>query len=73
MHFSGATSNCQVKIIPTLFEIGGLVATSLWQQGAPVVVETTQDDATGVSGITLFGGLLNYLALVEVAYRRTVP
>ena len=37
---------------------------------APVVVEATEDDVTGVAGIALFGELLDHLGLVEAADRR---
>ncbi|HEY3942200.1 MAG TPA: IS1380 family transposase, partial [Acidimicrobiales bacterium] len=39
---------------------------------APVVVEATEDDVTGVAGIALFGELLDHLGLVEVADRRNL-
>jgi len=59
-----------VKTTATLFEIGDPVATRAWQRVAPVVVEATEDDVTGVAGIALVGELLDHLGLVEVANRR---
>jgi hypothetical protein len=59
-----------VKKTATLFEIEDPVATRAWHRVAPVVVEATEDDVTGVAGIALFGELLDHLGLVEVADRR---
>ena len=59
-----------MKTTATLFEIEDPVATRAWQRVAPVVVEATEDDVTGVAGIALVGELLDHLGLVEVANRR---
>ncbi len=59
-----------MKKTATLFEIEDPVATRAWHRVAPVVVEATEDDVTGVAGIALFGELLDHLGLVEVADRR---
>jgi hypothetical protein len=59
-----------VKTTATLFEIEDPVATRAWQRVAPVVVEATEDDVTGVAGIALVGELLDHLGLVEAANRR---
>ena len=61
-----------MKTTPTLFEIADPVATRPWQRVAPVVVEATEDDVTGVAGIALFGELLDHLGLVEAADRRNL-
>ncbi|HEY3842677.1 MAG TPA: hypothetical protein VGL48_05445, partial [Acidimicrobiales bacterium] len=61
-----------MKATPTLFEIADPVVTRSWQRVAPVVVEATEDDVTGVAGIALFGELLDHLGLVEVADRRNL-
>jgi hypothetical protein len=61
-----------VKTTPTLFEIADPVATRPWRRVAPVVVEATEDDVTGVAGIALFGELLDHLGLVEAADRRNL-
>ena len=59
-----------MKTTATLFEIEDPVATRAWQRVAPVVVEATEDDVTGVAGIALVGELLDHLGLVEAANRR---
>jgi len=59
-----------VKTTPTLFEIADPVVTSSWQRVAPVVVESTEDDVTGIAGLALFGELLDHLGLVDSADRR---
>jgi len=59
-----------VKTTATLFEIKDPLVARPWQRVAPVVVEATEDDVTGVAGIALFGELLDHLGLVEVADRR---
>ena len=59
-----------MKTTATLFEIEDPVATRAWQRVAPVVVEATEDDVTGVAGIALVGELLDHLGLVEAADRR---
>jgi hypothetical protein len=61
-----------VKTTPTLFEIADPVVTRSWQRVAPVVVEATEDDVTGVAGIALFGELLDHLGLVDAADRRAL-
>jgi len=66
-HSSDTRSTYQVKTTATLFEIEDPVATRAWQRVAPVVVEATEDDVTGVAGIALLGELLDHLGLVEVA------
>ncbi|MGH3577171.1 MAG: IS1380 family transposase [Mycobacterium sp.] len=53
-----------------LFEIDDIVIARPFQRVAPVVVEATEDDVTGVAGIALFGELLDHLGLVEAADRR---
>ena len=59
-----------MKTTATLFEIEDPVVTRAWQRMAPVVVEATEDDVTGVAGVALFGELLDHLGLVESADRR---
>jgi hypothetical protein len=59
-----------VKTTPALFDIDDIVITRPFQRVAPVVVEATEDDVTGVAGIALFGELLDHLGLVDVADRR---
>ena len=61
-----------MKTTPTLFEIEDPVGKRPWQRVAPVVVEATEDDVTGVAGIALFGELLDHLGLVEAADRRNL-
>ena len=53
-----------------LFAIDDMVITRPFQRVAPVVVEATEDDVTGVAGIALFGELLDHLGLVQAADRR---
>jgi hypothetical protein len=53
-----------------LFDIDDMVVSRPFQHVAPVVVEATEDDVTGVAGIALFGELLDHLGLVGVADRR---
>jgi hypothetical protein len=59
-----------VKTTPTFFDIDDMVITRPFQRVAPVVVEATEDDVTGVAGIALFGELLDHLGLVDAADRR---
>jgi hypothetical protein len=59
-----------VKTTPTLFEIDDMVVARPFQRVAPVVVEATEDDVTGVAGIALFGELLDHLGLVTAADQR---
>ena len=59
-----------MKSIPALFEIDDIVIARPFQRVAPVVVEATEDDVTGVAGIALFGELLDHLGLVQAADRR---
>jgi hypothetical protein len=59
-----------VKATAPLFEIDDMVVSRPYQRVAPVVVEATEDDVTGVAGIALFGELLDHLGLVEAADRR---
>ena len=59
-----------MKTTPTLFEIADQVVTSPWQRVAPVVIEATEDNVTGVAGIALWGELLDHLGLVDAADRR---
>ena len=59
-----------MKSTATLFEIEDPVVARPWPRVAPVVVEATEDDVTGVAGIALFGELLDHLGLVDVADRR---
>jgi hypothetical protein len=61
-----------VKTTATLFEIEDPIVKRSVQRVAPVVVEATEDDVTGVAGIALFGELLDHLGLVEVADRRNL-
>jgi hypothetical protein len=61
-----------VKTTPTLFEIDDMVITQPFQRVAPVVVEATEDDVTGVAGIALFGELLDHLGLVDACDRRNL-
>ena len=61
-----------MKTTATLFEIEDPVTTRPWQRVAPVSVEATEDDVTGVAGIALFGELLDHLGLVEAADRRNL-
>lgn len=61
-----------MKTTPTLFEIEDQVVARSWRRVAPVVVEATEDDVTGVAGIALFGELLDHLGLVEDADRRNL-
>ncbi len=61
-----------MKTTPTLFEIEDPVGKRPWQRVAPVVVEATEDDVTGVAGIALFGELLDHLRLIEAADRRNL-
>jgi hypothetical protein len=58
-----------VNTTPTLFEIADPVVARSWQCVAPVVVEASEEDVTGVTGLVLFGELLDHLGLVEVADR----
>ena len=55
---------------PLLFDIEDMVVSRPFQRVAPVVVEATEDDVTGVAGIALFGELLDHLGLVQAADRR---
>jgi hypothetical protein len=59
-----------VKNTPTLFDIDDMVITRPFPRVAPVLVEATEDDVTGVAGIALFGELLDHLGLVDAADRR---
>jgi hypothetical protein len=59
-----------VNTTPVLFEIEDTVIRRPWQQVAPVVVEASEDEVTGVAGITLFGEMLDHLGLVTAADRR---
>ena len=59
-----------MKTTPTLFEIDDMVVARPFQRVAPVVVEATEDDVTGVAGIALFGELLDHLGLVTAADQR---
>jgi len=61
-----------VKNTPMLFEIADPVTTRPFQRVAPVAVEVTEDDVTGVAGIALFGELLDHLGLVDAADRRNL-
>ncbi|MHB8290793.1 MAG: transposase family protein [Acidimicrobiales bacterium] len=61
-----------MKTTPLLFEIEDHVVSRPSQRVAPVIVETTEDDVTGVAGIALFGELLDHLGLVEAADRRNL-
>ena len=56
-----------MKTTPTLFDIEDPLVKRPWQRVAPVVVEATEDDVTGVAGIVLFGELLDHLGLVAAA------
>ena len=55
---------------PLLFDIEDMVISRPFQRVAPVVVEATEDDVTGVAGLALFGELLDHLGLVTAADRR---
>jgi hypothetical protein len=59
-----------VNSTPLLFDIQDMVVSRPFQRVAPVVVEATEDDVTGVAGIALFGELLDHLGLVQAADRR---
>jgi hypothetical protein len=59
-----------VNSTPLLFDIDDMVIARPFQRVAPVVVEATEDDVTGVGGIALFGELLDRLGLVTAADRR---
>ena len=61
-----------MKTTPLLFDIEDHVVSRPSQRVAPVIVETTEDDVTGVAGIALFGELLDHLGLVEAADRRNL-
>jgi len=61
-----------VNTTATLFEIEDPVVARSFQRVAPVVVEATEDDVTGVAGIALFGELLDHLGLVDAADRRNL-
>ncbi|MHB8288911.1 MAG: hypothetical protein ACYDEY_06685 [Acidimicrobiales bacterium] len=65
-------STYQAKTTPLLFEIEDHVALRPSQRVAPVIVETTEDDVTGVAGIALCGELLDHLGLVEAVDRRNL-
>jgi hypothetical protein len=56
-----------VNSTPLLFDIDDMVIARPFQRVAPVVVEATEDDVTGVAGIVLFGELLDHLGLVQAA------
>jgi hypothetical protein len=59
-----------VNSTPLLFDVEDIVVARPFQRVAPVVVEATEDDVTGVAGIALFGELLDRLGLVTAADRR---
>jgi len=59
-----------VNSISLLFNIDDMVISRPFQRVAPVVIEATEDDVTGVAGIALFGELLDHLGLVSAADRR---
>jgi hypothetical protein len=59
-----------VNATPLLFDIEDMVIARPFQRVAPVVVEATEDDVSGVAGIALFGELLDHLGLLQVANRR---
>jgi hypothetical protein len=59
-----------VNSTPLLFDIDDMVIARPFQRVAPVVVEATEDDVTGVGGIALFGELLDRLGVVTAADRR---
>ena len=59
-----------MKSTSTLFDIDDMVITRPFQRVAPVLVEATEDDVTGVAGIVLFGELLDHLGLVNAVDRR---
>ena len=61
-----------MKTTATLFKIEDAVVTRSFQRVAPVVVEASEDDVTGVAGIALFGELLDHLGLVDAADRRNL-
>ena len=61
-----------MKTTPTLFNIEDPVTTRSFQRMAPVVVQATEDDVTGVAGLALFGELLDHLGLVEAADRHVL-
>jgi hypothetical protein len=44
-----------VNSTPLLFDIEDMVVSRPFQRVAPLVVEATEDDVTGVAGIALFG------------------
>jgi hypothetical protein len=55
-----------------LFEVEDTIVTRSLRRVAPVVVEASEDQVTGVAGIALFGELLDRLGLVEAADRRNL-
>ena len=59
-----------MKTTAPLFEIEDRVVARPLCRVAPVAVEASEDNVTGVAGIALFGELLDRLGLVEVADRR---
>ena len=62
----------QVNTSAPLFEIEDPIAPGPIRHVAPVVVETGADKMTGVTGIALFGELLDRLGHVEAADRRVL-
>ena len=61
-----------MKTTAPLFEIEDRVVARPLRRVAPVAVEASEDNVTGVAGIALFGELLDHLGLVEVADRRNL-
>ena len=58
-----------MKTTAPLFEIEDRVVARPLRRVAPVAVEASEDNVTGVAGIALVGELLDRLGLVEVADR----
>jgi hypothetical protein len=58
-----------VKTTAPLFEIEDRVVARPLRRVAPIAVEASEDNLTGVAGIALVGELLDRLGLVEVADR----
>ena len=67
LHHSQERSACPVKRPTPLFEIEDRVVARPLRRGAPIAVEASEDDATGVAGVARFGELLDRLGLIEVA------
>ena len=58
-----------MKTTAPLFEIEDRVVARPLRRVAPIAVEASEDNVTGVAGIALVGELLDRLGVVEVADR----